>query len=40
MEFKDDFHHVSIRAWKDPEKKWHDMPYLVMDDAIQVVIDR
>lgn len=39
IEFKANFHHVSIRAQKKPEKKWHDLPYLVIDDAINVVLD-
>ena len=38
-EFKVDLHHVPIRAWKDPEHNWHDLPYLAIDDAIQVVLD-
>lgn len=37
--FKTDFHHVSIRVWKDYEHKWYDFPYLAMDDAIQAFID-
>ena len=39
VEFKVDFHHVSIRAWKDPEKKWHDLPHLARDDAITAVLN-
>lgn len=33
------FHYVSIRAWKDPAQKWYDLPYLVTDDAIVVVLE-
>lgn len=39
MEFKADFHHVSIRVWKDPEKKWHNLPYLATDDVITTILD-
>lgn len=38
-EFKEYFHHVFIRAWKDPMKTWHDLPYLVTDDVIFVVLE-
>ena len=31
MEFKADFHCVSMRARKDPEQKWYDLPYLALD---------
>lgn len=40
MEFKADFHHVSIRAYKDPTQTWYDLPYLEIDDAIDAVLDR
>ena len=36
--FKVDFHHVSIKARKDPEQTWYDLPYLEMDDVIDVVL--
>ena len=39
-EFKVDFHHVAIRARKDPTQKWYDLPSLAMDDTIDVVLDR
>lgn len=39
-EFKADFHRISIRAWKDPAKKWYSFPYLAIDDAIDVVFDK
>ena len=39
-EFKTNFHHVSIRAQKDPVHKWYDLHYLAMDDAIDAVIDQ
>jgi len=39
VEFKVKFHCVSIRAWKDPKKKWYDLPYLAMDDAIITVLE-
>lgn len=39
VEFKADFQRVSIRAWKDPEQQWHDLPYLATDDAIDTVLD-
>lgn len=37
-EFKVDFHHVFINGWKDPMKVWHELPYLVTDDVIFVVL--
>ena len=40
IEFKAGFHHLSIRARKDPAKTWYDLPYLATDDAIDVVLDR
>lgn len=40
VEFKANFHHVSIRAWKDPAQKWYDLPYLAMDDVIDAVLDQ
>lgn len=39
VEFKVEFHCISIRARKDLEQKWHDLPYLATDDAIAVVLD-
>lgn len=38
VEFKMDFHYVSMRAWKDPEKKWYDLPYLTTDDMNTVIL--
>ena len=38
MEFKADFHCVSMRAQKDPDQKWYDLPYLATDEAIMVVL--
>jgi len=38
-EFKADFHCISIQARKDLEHKWYDLPYLVTDDAIAVVLN-
>lgn len=40
MEFKANFHHVSIHARKDSENKWYDLPYLATENAITVVLDR
>lgn len=40
MDFKADLQHVAIRAQKDPEKKWHDLPYLEMNDAVDAFLDR
>ena len=40
MEFKADFRHVSIRAWKDPAQTWYELLYLETDDAIDAVLDR
>lgn len=40
MEFKANFHHISIWVRKDFEKKWHGLPYLAIDDAIVAVLDR
>jgi len=39
VEFKADFHHISIWAQNDPEQKWHDLPYLATDDVIGMVLD-
>lgn len=39
-EFKEDFHRAYVRARKDPQQKWFDLPYLAMDDATQEVIKR
>lgn len=38
-DFKVDFHHVFIRAWKDLMKTWHDLPYLVTDDVVFIVLE-
>lgn len=38
--FKADLHQVSIKVRKDPTQKWHDFPYLAMDDVIDVVLDQ
>lgn len=40
VEFKADFHHVSIPTRKDPKQKWHDLPYLATDDTTIAVLDR
>lgn len=37
-EFKVDFHNVSICARKDPEGKWHVLPYLVSKTDVQEVV--
>lgn len=37
--FKVNFHCISIHVRKDPEHKWYDIPYLVMDDSIVAVLD-
>jgi len=34
VEFKANFHRVYIRAQKDSQQRWFDMPYLATDDAI------
>lgn len=34
-----DFHHVFIRAQKDPTKTWHSLPYLAAYDVIFVVLE-
>ena len=39
VEFKADFHHVSIQGQKDPEQKWHNPPYVATDDEIAVVLE-
>lgn len=39
VEFKADMHHVYIRAWKDLEKKWTTLPFIVIDDTVFVVHD-
>lgn len=38
VEFKADFHKFSIKAHKDPEQKWHVLPYMVTDTDIQEVV--
>jgi len=35
---KDDFHSVSIRAWKDPQHTWHQLPYLVYETVMQEIV--
>jgi len=39
VEFKANFHCVSIQARKDPNQKWYDLPYLAMNNAITVVLE-
>jgi len=39
VEFREKFHYVSIKAQKDPEQKWYDLPYLETDDEIAAVIE-
>lgn len=39
VEFKANFHCVSVRVWKDLKKKWYDIPYLAMDDATAMVLE-
>jgi len=39
MEFKEAFHHMYIRAHKDPAKKWKELLYLAMDDVIFIVLE-
>ena len=34
VEFNTNFHHLFIRAQKDPMKTWHDLLYLATDDVI------
>jgi len=38
-EFKVDFHHVFIKAQKDPMKIWHNLPCIVIDDVIFAVLE-
>lgn len=38
-EFKADFHHIYIRALKDPAKKWNELPYMATDDVIFDVLE-
>ena len=38
-EFKADFHHVFIRARKDPTKTWHNILYPATDDVIFAVLE-
>jgi len=33
-EFKANFYHVFIGAWKDPTKTWYELPYLATDDQL------
>lgn len=39
MELKADFHQVSICAQKGLEQKWHEFPYLAIDDVITLVLN-
>lgn len=39
VEFKENFQRISIRESKDPKQKWHDLPYLATNDAINAVLD-
>ena len=32
-------HNVYIKAWKDPKQNWTKLPFIVIDDAIFVVLD-
>lgn len=38
-EFKVDFHHMYIKARKDPMKAWKELPYLVMEDVIFIMLE-
>lgn len=38
MEFKADFHNVSIRVQKDPKITWNLLSYLVSDTDVQEVV--
>ena len=40
IDFKEYFHHVAIRAWRDPVQKWYDLPYLETDDDIDAILDQ
>jgi len=40
VEFKADFHRISIRAQKDLAQKWYDLLYLTTDDAIDAMLDK
>ena len=37
--FKGDFRNVFMRAWKDPMKTCHKLPYLAIDDVIFAVLE-
>jgi len=39
LKFKVDFDHILIREWKDRKQKWHELPYLVIADIIDMVLD-
>lgn len=39
VEFKADFHHVYIKAGKDPVKAWKELPYLATDDVIFTMLE-
>ena len=39
VEFKVDFHHVYIRARKDPSKAWKELPYLATNNVIFAVLE-
>ena len=39
IEFKAYFHHVYIKARKNPMKTWCELPYLVTDDIIFAVLE-
>ena len=38
-DFKEDMHHVYIRACEDPEQTWTTLPFIAINDAILVVLD-
>lgn len=38
-EFKENFHHVYIRARKDPMNTWHELLYLATNDFIFSVLE-
>ena len=38
-EFKVEFHHVYVRACKNPTKKWNEFMYLATDDVIFAILE-
>lgn len=38
-EFKEDMHHVYIRAWKDPSQTWTPLQFIVTNDIVHNIVE-